>query len=144
MPQISQSFGVVVATHRSMITLLAATTSLLSFRIRSRTSLELEVMLCGICVLIPQQTFKEINGRPDSDASDDQKQLELAVSHGAPILQHPFPHIGHHGFEPDAEELARGSCKTLGGWRQRNAIECGLTPVIDLKRCDRPYFLGRD
>jgi hypothetical protein len=40
MPQILQIFGVVVATHRPMITLLAAIASLLSFRIRSRTSLD--------------------------------------------------------------------------------------------------------
>ena len=99
-----------------MITPLAAITSLHSFRIRSRTSLELEVMLCGICVLIPQQTFKEINGRPDSDASDDQKQPELAVGHGPRLLQHAFSHIRHHGFELDAEEVARGSCEPLGGW----------------------------
>jgi hypothetical protein len=42
MPQILQIFGVVVATH--MIALLAAIASLLSFRIRSCTSLELEVI----------------------------------------------------------------------------------------------------
>jgi hypothetical protein len=43
MPQMLQIFGVVVATHRPMITFLAAIASMLSFRIRSRSSLELEV-----------------------------------------------------------------------------------------------------
>jgi len=58
-----------------MITFLAAITSLLSFRIRSRTSLELEVIALRrlLSVLVPQQTFKEINSRPNSDAGDDQK-----------------------------------------------------------------------
>jgi hypothetical protein len=75
MPQILQTFGVAVATHRLMITFLAAITSLLSFRIRSRTSLELEVIALRrlLSVLVPQQTFKEINSRPNSDAGDDQK-----------------------------------------------------------------------
>lgn len=44
MPQISQTFGNVVAAHLPMITFLSAIVSFLSFRIRSRASLELEVI----------------------------------------------------------------------------------------------------
>jgi hypothetical protein len=44
MPQISQIFGNVVVPHLPMITFLSAIVSFLSFRIRSRASLELEVI----------------------------------------------------------------------------------------------------
>jgi putative transposase len=44
MPQIPQIFGIVVVAHPAMITFLTAIASLLSFRIRSRASLELEVI----------------------------------------------------------------------------------------------------
>jgi hypothetical protein len=43
MPQISQTFGNVVVAHLPMITFLSPIVSFLSFRIRSRASLELEV-----------------------------------------------------------------------------------------------------
>jgi putative transposase len=45
MPQIPQIFGIVVVAHPAMITFLAAIASLLSFRIRGRASLELEVIV---------------------------------------------------------------------------------------------------
>jgi len=44
MPQISQIFGAVVVTHLPMITFLSVMVSFLSFRVRSRASLELEVI----------------------------------------------------------------------------------------------------
>jgi putative transposase len=44
MPQISQIFGNVVVAHLPMITFLSAIVSFLSFRIRSRASLDLEVI----------------------------------------------------------------------------------------------------
>ena len=44
MPQVPQNFGIVVVAHPAMITFLTAIASLLSFRIRSRASLELEVI----------------------------------------------------------------------------------------------------
>jgi hypothetical protein len=44
MPQTPQIFGFVVVAHLPMITFLAAIASLLSFRIRSRASLEFEVI----------------------------------------------------------------------------------------------------
>ena len=44
MPQISQFFGNVVVAHLPMITFLSAIVSFLSFRIRSRAALELEVI----------------------------------------------------------------------------------------------------
>jgi hypothetical protein len=44
MPQISQFFGNVVVAHLPMITFLSAIVSFLSFRIRSRGALELEVI----------------------------------------------------------------------------------------------------
>jgi len=44
MPQISQIFGNVVVAHPPMITFLSAIVSFLSFRIRSRAPLELEVI----------------------------------------------------------------------------------------------------
>jgi putative transposase len=44
MPQISQIFGNVVVAHLPMITFLSAIVSFLSFRIRKRASLELEVI----------------------------------------------------------------------------------------------------
>jgi hypothetical protein len=44
MPQISQTFGNVVVPHLPMVTFLSAIVSFLSFRIRSRASLELEVI----------------------------------------------------------------------------------------------------
>jgi hypothetical protein len=44
MPQMPQIFGFVVVPHLLVITFLAATAFLLSFRLRSRTSLELEVI----------------------------------------------------------------------------------------------------
>jgi len=44
MPQIPQIFGIVVVAHPAMITFLTAIASLLSFRIRSRAALELEVI----------------------------------------------------------------------------------------------------
>jgi hypothetical protein len=44
MPQISQTFGNVVVAHLPMITFLSPIVSFLSFRIRSRASLELEVI----------------------------------------------------------------------------------------------------
>jgi hypothetical protein len=44
MPQMPQIFGVVVVARLPMITFLAAIASLISFRLRSRASLELEVI----------------------------------------------------------------------------------------------------
>jgi putative transposase len=44
MPQMPQIFGFVVVAHLPMLTFLAAVASLLSFRLRSRASLELEVI----------------------------------------------------------------------------------------------------
>jgi hypothetical protein len=44
MPQISQIFDNVVVAHLPMIAFLSAIVSFLSFRIRSRASLELEVI----------------------------------------------------------------------------------------------------
>jgi hypothetical protein len=44
MPQISQIFGNVVVAHLPMITFLSAIVFFISFRIRSRTSLELDVI----------------------------------------------------------------------------------------------------
>jgi putative transposase len=44
MPQISQIFGNVVVAHLPMIIFLSAIASFLSFRIRSRASLELELI----------------------------------------------------------------------------------------------------
>jgi hypothetical protein len=44
MPQISRIFGNVVVAHLPMIPFLSAIVSFLSFRIRSRASLELEVI----------------------------------------------------------------------------------------------------
>jgi len=44
MPQISQIFGNVDVAHLPMITFLSAIVSFLSFRIRSRAPLELEVI----------------------------------------------------------------------------------------------------
>jgi hypothetical protein len=44
MPQMPQIFGFVVVARLPMITFLAAIASLISFRLRSRASLELEVI----------------------------------------------------------------------------------------------------
>ena len=103
-----------------MIALLAAVASLLSFRIRSRTSLELEVIALRhlLSVLAPQQTFKEIDGRPDSDASDDQKQPELAVGQGPRVFSTRF-RISAITASSSTPKRSRGSCETLGGSYQR-------------------------
>jgi hypothetical protein len=77
-----------------MITLLATITSLLSFRIPSRTSLELEVIALQrlLSLLFPQQTFKEINSRPNSDAEEVPRRSCETL--GGPCQRMQCPHSG--------------------------------------------------
>jgi hypothetical protein len=72
-----------------MITLLAAITSLLSLRIRSRTSLELEVIALRHQRPYPSADVQGDQWSPRFPRREDQKQPELAVGHGAPRPQQP-------------------------------------------------------